>query len=155
MYEEKENHNLPMSVWIIIIVCLAIVILSITAGASYSGIQEARFAAAKASLGQIESTFLLAEKEAEDEGLKATGDETDSIIQSYDSTAEMSQYDQYILNAMLDVFGSERGFDFAVSRYEDSAGTHIRILYFPVRGQTDTQGNEYYLMIDGAVNQNN
>lgn len=155
MYEEKESHNLPASVWLIIIICLAIVIFSITSGASYSGIQEARLSAAKASLGQIESTFLLAEHTAADENLKSTGADADNIIQSYDSSVEMSQYDQYILNAMQDSFGADRDFDFAVSRYEDSAGVHIRVLYFPVRGQTDTRRDRYYLMIDGAVNQNN
>lgn len=149
--EEQRENNLPVGVWLLILLCAVVVVAAFAGGAAYTGVSQARHVAAKASLGQIESTFLMADRAAADEGLKPPGDGAESLIRSYDTTGGGTAYEQYVQSAMLDAFGAARDFDFAVSRFEDAAGQHTRILYFPVAGRTDTGRDPYYLMLDGAI----
>lgn len=155
MHDEHRENNLPLSAWLLVLACVAAAIIAFSAGTAYTGINQARLVAAKASLGQIESTYLLADRVAADEGLKPPADGVESLIRSYESEGKPSAYEQFVLSAMLDAFGANCDFDFAVSRYEDISGTHTRILYFPARGRTDTQKDRYYTMMDGNIVENN
>lgn len=147
----QRGGNLPLSVWLLIVLAVIAVVTAFAAGAAYTGISQARTVAARASLGQIESTYNLAGRAAADEGLKPEGDGEETLIQSYGSGGEQSAYEAYVLSAMLDAFGPDRDFDFAVSRYEDLAGTHTRILFFPVLGRTDMGSDPFYVSMDGQL----
>lgn len=156
MHEEhREHRNLPVSIWLLILACVIVVILSLSAGAANTGIRQAQMEAAKASLGQIETTYFYAQYVAENEGLSPSSDTSENLIQSYGDTAKLGKYERYILNAMLESFGAGRSFDFAISQYEDDSGTHTRVLFFPVKGRTDTFSDHYYMMMDGSVVENN
>ena len=123
-------------------------VFALCAGAAYSAVQEAQFAAAKAGIGQIEATLFLAEKKAEADGMGAPPDAYTHMLRSYGAGAEesLNAYEKYVLNALLDSFGPNRGFDFAVTRYKDASGEHIEVYFFPVRGQTNTNNDRYYQM---------
>lgn len=151
MLTEYKESNLPVGVWLLILLCAVAVVVAFVGGAAYTGISQARHVAAKASLGQIESVYLMADAAAVGEGLKPAGEGEESLIQTYASSGSDSAYEQYVRNAMLDAFGAGRDFDFAISRLEDAAGWHTRILYFPVLGRTDTNRDPHYLMLDGDI----
>lgn len=153
---EKEKHSWSISVITLVFACLLVVVISFTSGAAYTAIQNARLSAAKASLGQIESVFYLAEIKAGQSGLTPPEGSYDHLLKSYDEAGDtpLTQYEKYVLGAMLDTFGANRDFDFALSRYQDGAGMHTRILYFPVRGYTNTGADRYYMMVDGKIMEN-
>lgn len=150
---DKKEYS---AVWITAIVCTAVVIFAICGGAAYTAVQQARLTAAKASIGQIEAVLLLAEEKSLQDGLGPVPEAYENLIKSYDgaAAANLTPYENYILNAMLDSFGPNREFDFAVTRYQDSAGQHLQIYYFPQRGRTDLKIDRYYVMYDGKVSGN-
>ncbi len=154
-HRDTNEGNLPRNAWLLILVCAVAVVFALTGGAAYAGIGQARMAAAKASLGQIESTFLMAEQAAAAENLAPPADGVESLLQSYASEGELNAYEQFTLNAMLDAFGPERDFDFAISRFADAAGIHTSILYFPTKGRTNIQKDRYYSMVDNNVTEHN
>lgn len=149
---EKEKKELSLA-WLVAMVCTAVVVLALCSGAAYTAVQQARLTAAKASIGQIEAVLLLAEEKAERDGLGAPPETYGSMLKSYDGEfkTDLTPYENYVLNAMLDSFGSGRDFDFAVTRYQDGAGIHTQIYFFPSRGKTDTRLDRHYVMLDGKV----
>ncbi len=157
LFDEKEKQGLSKGAMALIFCFLAVVVAALACGGAYTAIQQARLSAAKASLGQIESVFFLAGAKAEESGLAAPAGSFDHLLKSYDeaSEASLTPYEKYVLGAMLDNFGTARDFDFALSRYQDGAGMHTRILFFPVRGRTNTATDRYYLMVDGKILENN
>ncbi len=154
--DEKEKHVWSVGIVTLVFACLLVVTVSLCSGAAYTAIQQARLSAAKASLGQIESVFYLAEAKAAQSGFTAPEGSYDHLLKSYDETGDtpLTQYEKYVLGAMLDTFGPNRDFDFALSRYQDGAGMHTRILYFPVRAHTNTGADRYYMMVDGKISEN-
>lgn len=151
MQEEHRDNTLPGSVWLLILVCTSAVIIALAAGTAHTGISRARLSAAKASLGHIESVYVLADAAAADNSLRPEAGGAESLIRSYENDSSASAYEQYVLQVMLEAFGSGRDFDFAVSRFEDASGLHTSILYFPAKGRTNVRKDSYYLMLDGVL----
>lgn len=135
------------------VLCLAVVIIAICGGIAYTSIQQARFQVARAGIGQVEAVLLLAEKTAEENGMGSPPATFQSLLKSYDSreTISLPAYEKYLLNTMLQILGPQRDFDFAVSRYEDGAGVHTDIYFFPAAGYTDLQRDRYFLLHDGVI----
>ena len=155
--EQKKASQPGIGVWLLVIVSIALVIFTLACGAAYTGISSARLTAAKASAGQIESVFLLAEKEAEINDLRPSDGSFDNMLKSYEDTtsSSLSDYEKFLLDSMLDTFGTGRDFDFAIKRFEDGSGVHTQIYYFPVKGRTNTSQDRYYLVTDGIISENN
>ncbi len=152
----SDTKGMSAAVWIIVLVCLSAIIISLAFGTAYAGIQAARTTAAKASLGEIETVFALAEVQAQEAGLTPPAGSYQNLLKSYDSdTASLTPYERYVLETMLEMFGEQRDFDFAVTRYEDAAGLHTYVYYFPTRGQTDMRTDRYYVMIDNSFEEKN
>lgn len=147
----------PTTLWVIALVCVATIIFAICGGAAFASIRQARLTAAQASCGQIEAVLFLAEIKAEQNGLGTRPSTFSDLLKSYDTAAEtaLSPYERFVLQAMMESFGSHRSFDFAVTRFEDGAGVHTQIYLFPVRGRTDVRRDRYYLMADGLVTEYN
>lgn len=161
MQNEREETKSPVTgVWVLVMICVAAIIMTLACGAAYSGIQKARMTAAKASLGQIELAFFLAENNAVNEGFTAPSGSMERILRSYEDASEAgafvySTYEKYVLDTMLDVFAPQRDFDFAIRRFQDGTGTHTQVYYFPVKGRTNTQTDLHYVMTDGLVEEKN
>lgn len=151
--EDPTRTKSSVVLWVVVLVCVAAVVLTLAFGAAYTGIESARRTAALANLRQIESVLLLAEKSAEEEGLPSPVAGTEKMLKSYDETSwsELHAYERFLLDYMLDFFGPNRDFDFAVSRYRDAAGQHTYIYFFPVRGKNNLSSDKYYLMLDGNL----
>ncbi|MDL2254218.1 hypothetical protein LJC49_09185 [Ruminococcaceae bacterium OttesenSCG-928-I18] len=154
-YDQRKGPG--AGIWILVIVCMGLVIFTLACGAAYTGISSARMTAAKASAGHIESVFFLAEKTAEENGLRPENETADNLLTSYgdSSDSELSDYEQFVLDSMLDTFGPQRDFDFAIKRFEDGSGVHTQIYYFPVKGLTNLNQDRYYLVTDGILTENN
>lgn len=151
--QEERTERQPVGIWILVVVCALAVVFTLACGAAYSGIQQARLTAAKASLGQIESVFYLAERMAADDGLRAPG-AYENVLRSYESSeegAELSEYEKAVRGYMLDYFGTGREFDFAVTRYGDAGNTHVQVYFFPTRGRTNIGSDRYYVAVDGNI----
>ncbi len=157
--EEQNNPAIRNNtgMWVLVLVCMAAVIFALTSGAAYTGISAARLSAAKASAGQIESVFLLAEVAAAETGLRPEEGTVKNVLKSYEdgSGAVLSEYEQYLLDYMMASFGPQRDFDFSVERYEDGSGVHLQIQFFPVKGRTNTGGDRYYMALDGVITEKN
>ncbi len=157
--EEARGEHGPAGtgLWILVLVCVSAVILALAGGAAYTGISAARLSAAKASAGQIESVFLMAEMAAAGEGLRPEGGSLQNTLKSYEdgTGASLGEYEQYLLDYMLAAFGPQRDFDFSVERYEDGSGVHVKIQFFPVKGYTSPGSDRYYLALDGVITENN
>lgn len=153
----NDRQNLPLAVWVLVVLCLAVVIFALCGGAAYTGIQQARLSAAKASIGQIEAVLYLAEEKAQQDGYGAPPASFENLLKSYDDASGiiLSPYEDYVLKAMLESFGPNRDFDFAITRYEDGAGVHTQVYYFPDKGKTDTRKDRYYLLKGGVVTEEN
>lgn len=143
--------NVPL--WVLSMVCVAVVCFALSAGAAYSHVREARLSAARASVGQIEATLLLAERYAEENGYGPPPAAYDNVLRSYDTSSnnQLTPQEQYVLSAMLEMFGARRDFDFAVSRVADGSATQTQIYYFPVKGKTDARFDRHYQKIGGKV----
>ena len=154
---QQPSSRMSTGMWILVLVCTGAIILALTSGAAYTGISNARLSAAKASCGQIESVFLLAEKTAQGSGLRPKAENTDNLLKSYEDTegAALSEYEKFVLDYMLETFGPSRDFDFAVKRFEDGTGVHTQIYYFPVKGRTNLSNDRYYVTTDGKISENN
>lgn len=154
---EKQKQTPPTTVWVAAIICISVVIFSVCAGASFAGINEARLSAANASCGHIEAVMYLAEAEAEKNGLGPRPNAFSDLLRSDDASrgASLTPYERFVLNAMLESFGENRNFDFAVTRFEDSSGVHSQIYFFPNLGRTSSQTDRYFLMNAGVVNEYN
>ena len=154
-HEEKKGAS--TGVWVIVLICVAAVIFALCGGAAYSGIQQARLTAAKASIGQIEAVLYLAEERAEQQGLGTSPGSFSSLLKSYDnaSVAMLPDYERAVIDDMLGSFGPARDFDFAISRHEDNTGVHTQIYFFPTRGRVDMKTDRYYLLSAGALSENN
>lgn len=158
MQDSAQNRRgASNALWLLALVCVAVTVFALCAGAAYSGIRAARFDAARAHIGQIEAVLLLAEKAAEENGLGQPPEVYENLLKSYDDKTEItiSAYERYVLDSMIESFGSARGFDFAVTRFADGAGVHTQVYYFPTRGGTDLRSDHYYLLSDGAVLEKN
>lgn len=156
MYQTNENKR-NTGLWVLAIVCVAIIVLSLAGGAAYTAVREAHFSAAKANIGHIEAVMLLAESKAEKDGLGAAPEVYDNVIKSYgDGQAQsLTAYEKYILAFMLDSFGPKRDFDFAVTRYQDASGAYMQVYYFPVAGRTDMKRDRYYVLNGNNVSEKN
>lgn len=148
-----DNEKMPVALWGLALVCIAAIIFSLCGGAAYTAIRQARLSAAKASIGQIEAVLFLAEDNAEKNGYGPAPAIYGNLLKSYDQSSEASltEYERYVLKAMLESFGTERDFDFAITRFEDSAGIHTQVYFFPYRGHTDMRRSRYYQMTGGQV----
>lgn len=153
---ERQPRGLSTGLWLLIVICTGAVALSLACGAAYSGIKSARSTAAKASLGQIESVMLLAEQAAEADGFTPQDGAFTGMLTSYSGSGQtLTRYEKYLQETMMTVFGSNREFDFAVTRYEDSGGTHTYLYYFPQKGRTDLKNDRYFLLVDGQFSEHN
>lgn len=157
MHNSKDDKLPTTWVWVFSMVCMAVIIFAICGGIAYSSIQQARLAAAKASIGHIEAVLLLAEKTAEEEGLGTAPATYSSLLKSYGDSFEPDQtaYEKFVVSAMLQSFGPNRGFDFAITRFQDTAGIHTEVYFFPTKGRTNQKTDRYYLAADGVVTENN
>lgn len=153
--QDEQQEKQPIGVWILVIVCSLAIVFTLASGAAYAGVNEARLTAAKASVGQIESVFYLAERTVRDDGHTPPEGSYDNLLKSYDDETDtlLSEYERALLDAMLLYFGAGRDFDFAVTRFEDGSGSHTRVYYFPVKGRTDLGRDPYYMTLDGQLTQ--
>lgn len=157
MFEHENNsRNLSPGVWLLILFSSSAIIITLAFGAAFTGIQTARQSAAKASLGHIESVLILAEYKASVNGYGNPGVPFSGMLKSYGEaeTEALDAYSQFVLDTMLEVFGEERDFDFAVSRYDDGGG-HTIIYFFPVKGKTDLKTDKYYMLTDNIFSWHN
>ncbi|MGD9560392.1 MAG: hypothetical protein AB7V55_07290 [Oscillospiraceae bacterium] len=155
--EENRRASWPVSVWVAALLCVSIVIFTLCSGAAYASVRQANMTAAKASIGQVEAVLNLAQCKAEADGLGAPATSFSTLIKSYDEAgaAVLPEYERYVLSAMLESFGPARDFDFAFSRFEDGAGVHTQVYFFPTRGKTDIKADRYYLFSAGVLSENN
>ncbi|MDL2293857.1 hypothetical protein LJC60_04415 [Ruminococcaceae bacterium OttesenSCG-928-D13] len=153
----EEKRTIGMGLWVLSMVCVAVVCFALFGGVAYSGIRQAQLSAATASLGQIESTLLLAERYAEDNGYGAAPRAYDNVLRSYDDSSYtgLTPQEKFVLDTMLDSFGQSRNFDFAITRVEDSSGVQTQIYFFPVKGRTDARRDHHYLLSGGKVLEKN
>lgn len=156
---KTTNGKEPASttIWVIALVCVAAIIFALCGGAAFASIRQARLTAAQASCGHIEAVLALAENRAEQGGLGPRPATYSDLLKSYDTSAGagLTQYEQFVLQALLEHFGSARTFDFAITRFQDAAGVHTQIYLFPNRGRTDVRRDRYYQMVDGVVTEYN
>lgn len=157
MQYSNEKRNLPATVWLMILACAVAVIFALCAGGAYAGIREAQLTAARASVGHIEAVLLLAEKNAAEAGMGQPPSSYSNLLKSYDdaNSANLPDYEKYVLDRMLDSFGPQRDFDFAISRREDGTGRNVEIYYFPSIGRNDTGRDHYYLYSGGQIVEKN
>lgn len=154
----EKNKGMSTSTWILLLLAAIVVTATISFGIAYSTINDAKITAAKTSIGQIEAVFNMAQMAAEQENLKVPENGIiDNTIKSYHSGTgqPLSPYEQYIIDKMMDYFGENRDFDFAISRYQDVSGVNTIIYYFPMRGKTDAKVDKYYLLEKGAFSVHN
>lgn len=151
--KNNDNSSFGVGVWVLILLCLIVVVFTFACGAAYTGIQEARHSAAKASLGHIESVFLLAEARAREQGLTPPEGSYENLLKSYDEadSAALPEYEKFVLNAMLESFGPGRDFDFAVERYQDGPGMRTTIYYFPTKGRTNLGSDQHFILSNGQL----
>lgn len=152
-----DNEKKSPLLYLFIMAAVAIILFVLCGGAAYTAVKSARLSAARASIGHVEAVLLLAEVRAEQDGLGPPPETYQNLIKSYDdgTGASLTPYENYILAAMLDTFGSARDFDFAVTRYQDGAGLHTQVYFFPYLGQTDMKRSRYYLLQGSTVSENN
>lgn len=157
--EEQINttEHKSTGVWVLILVCMGAIILALAGGAAYTGISSARLSAAKASAGQIESVFLLAEMAATSNGLPGAGGSLSQPLKSFEDATgtTLNEYEQFLLDNMLAAFGPKRDFDFSVERLEDGNGVHLQIQYFPIKGRTSPTEDRFYVALDGVITEKN
>lgn len=148
-----DKATFSTAVWALILLCVVVVVFTIACGAAYTGVENARLTAAKASLGHIESVFYLAEQRATAQGLTPPEGSYENLLKSYDSadSANLPDYEKFVLNSMLEIFGPARDFDFAVERYQDGAGMKTTIYYYPVKGRTDNKSDPHYILRGGRL----
>lgn len=153
----EEKKKIGVGIWILSMVCVAVVCFALFGGAAYASIRQAAFSAAKASLGQIEATLLLAERHAEDNGYGPPPAVYANVLRSYDDSSytNLTPQEKFVLDSMLDSFGQSRSFDFAITRVADSAGVQTQIYFFPVKGRTDARRDHHYLLSGGRVTEKN
>ncbi len=155
--ESNEKKSTYILLWVLSLVCAAGIIFAVCAGAAHTAVSEASLSAARASIGHIEAVLHLAEKTAEENGYGQASTVYENMLVSYDddASASLSNHERYVLQTMLESFGEQREFDFAITRYAEGDDDKIQIYYFPVRGRTDVQIDEYYVMQDGQVSRKN
>ncbi len=156
--ERREDKGIAVGTWILIVFSAVLLVGVLCAGVAYSEIRNAKISAAKANLGQIESVFLMAEMQAKQAGLSVPENGImEGVIKSYSNTGgkTLTPYEQYIQDAMMDYFGNNSSFDFAVSRYQDSGGIHTIVYFFPVKGKNDTKIDQYFLVSNGEFSVHN
>lgn len=153
---DKKNTNTGL--WITALILVAVVCFALCGGVAFSSIRQAELSAAKANLGQIEAVLLLAERYAEDNGYGPAPATYENVLRSYDDTtsiAKLTPQEKYVLDAMLEMFGQSRDFDFAITRITDGAGIQTQIYYFPVKGKTDARIDRHYLQIGDTIAEKN
>lgn len=157
MHQKDDKKNSATGIWILAIVSVAIMILSLSGGAAYTAVQKARLSAARANIGHIQTALQLAEMQAEQDGLGPPPQTYENLLKSYNDakSTPLSPYEKYILAHLLDLFGSNRDFDFAVTRYQDATGAHIQVYYFPVAGRTDVKRDRHFIMTGGVITEKN
>ena len=156
--DKQEGKVIAAGTWILILISVVLLVGVLCAGVAYTEIKNAKVSAAKANLGQIESVFLMAEMQAKQAGLAVPENGVlENMLKSYSNTGgkTLTPYEQYIQDTMMDYFGNNRSFDFAISRYQDSGGIHIIVYYFPIKGKNDTKNDQYFLVSNGEFSTHN
>lgn len=155
-YTDGKRHG-NTALWVTSLVAVAIIVFAICGGAAYTAVGQARLSAARASIGHIEAVLLMSEMRAEKDGLGEPPPAYQNLIKSYDDSSSVipTSYEKYILTTMNESFGPGRDFDFAVTRYQDSGGSHVQVYYFPNAGRTDMRRDRYYLLTGGVVTEHN
>ncbi len=154
---QGQTKTAGTGIWLLVLVCMGVVIACLAGGAAYTGISAARLTAAKASAGQIESVYLLADTLARQQGLRPQADSGERLLKSYEDgeNTALTEYENFVLTTMLEVLGPERDFDFAISHFEDGSGPHTQVYYFPFKGQTNLSRDRYYFAVDGTIRESN
>ncbi len=153
MQQKRRGSNISTGIWLLIIVCVIVVMFTLACGAAYTGISKAQTAAVKASLGHIESTLYLAETKAQMEELVVPAGSYKDLLKSYSESEAVAlpAYERYVLETMLDIFGPDRDFDFAIERYQDSDEMKTTIYFFPEKGKTNIDKDRHYIMSNGQL----
>lgn len=136
--------------WVLGVVCLSALLMVVLFGGAHTRANAQRNEVIAQRLYDVERALVAAESQARAEGLVGANDRIVHLLKSDERGAEeLTDYERYVLDAMIDFFGPERDFDFMVSRFIDETGEHTYLYYFPVRGKTDIYGDRYFISKDG------